>query len=64
MMWRVVRLTDRGYVTASPDIDDFKPCKAELHSLSQESDDYFAIQEMPSGAVVWDEASERMKLIS
>lgn len=57
MNWRVVRSTDRGYVNASENFDDFEGCIAELRSLSEDSDDYFAIQELPSGAIVWDEQS-------
>ena len=55
MNWRVVRSTDRGYVTASDNFDDFKLAMTELRQLSGDSDDYFAIQELPSGAIVWSE---------
>jgi hypothetical protein len=54
MLWRVVRSTDQGWVRASDDFDDLKQCLAEGQSLAQNSDDFFAIQEMPSGAVALD----------
>ncbi len=54
MIWRVVRSTDRGYVIASVDFDDYRYCVAACREAAEESDDYFAIQEMPSGAIVWD----------
>lgn len=55
MNWRVVRSTDRGYVTASDNFEDFKLCIAEVRQLSASSDDLFAIQELPSGSIVWNE---------
>lgn len=51
MNYRVVKSTDSGYVAASEIYEDFKQCLAECKRLMVVYDDYFAVQELPSGSV-------------